>query len=41
MKALDDVGYQGWGISEQPGEQSRDAEALKDLSGRMDRVFAS
>jgi hexulose-6-phosphate isomerase len=41
MKALDDVGYQGWGISEQPGDQSKDAGALKDLSGRMDRVFAS
>ncbi len=41
MKALDDVGYKGWGISEQPGEQSKDAEALKDLSQRMDKVFAS
>ncbi len=41
MKALDDVGYQGWGISEQPGEQSKDEPALKDLSARMDRVFAS
>jgi hexulose-6-phosphate isomerase len=41
MKALDDVGYQGWGISEQPGNQSKDADALKDLSERMDRVFAS
>jgi L-ribulose-5-phosphate 3-epimerase len=41
MKALDDAGYQGWGISEQPGDQSKDAEALKDLSDRMDRVFAS
>jgi hexulose-6-phosphate isomerase len=41
MKALDAVGYQGWGISEQPGNQSKDAEALKDLSERMDRVFAS
>jgi L-ribulose-5-phosphate 3-epimerase len=41
MKALDEVGYQGWGISEQPGDQSKDAEALKDLSERMDRVFAS
>jgi hexulose-6-phosphate isomerase len=41
MKALDEVGYQGWGISEQPGEQSRDEAALKDLSERMDRVFAS
>jgi hexulose-6-phosphate isomerase len=41
LKALDDVGYQGWGISEQPGDQSKDADALKDLSERMDRVFAS
>ncbi|MBV9124070.1 MAG: sugar phosphate isomerase/epimerase [Planctomycetes bacterium] len=41
MKALEAVGYQGWGISEQPGAQSKDAAALKDLSQRMDRVFAS
>jgi hexulose-6-phosphate isomerase len=41
MKALDAVGYQGWGISEQPREQSKDAEAIMDLSSRMDRVFAS
>ncbi len=41
MAALDKVGYQGWGISEQPGDQSRDAAALKDLAGRMDKVFAS
>ena len=41
MKALDDVGYEGWGISEQPGDQSKDAPALKDLAKRMDRIFAS
>ena len=41
MKALDDVGYKGWGISEQPGDQSKDDAALKDLAERMDRVFAS
>ncbi len=41
MKALDDIGYHGWGMSEQPGEQSANAEAMKDLSARMDRVFAS
>jgi L-ribulose-5-phosphate 3-epimerase len=41
MKALDKVGYDGWGISEQPGDQSKDAAALKDLSERMDRAFAS
>ena len=41
MKALDAAGYQGWGISEQPKEQSKDAAALQDLSARMDRAFAS
>jgi hexulose-6-phosphate isomerase len=41
MKALDVVGYEGWGISEQPGEQARDAATLNDLAERMDRVFAS
>jgi L-ribulose-5-phosphate 3-epimerase len=41
MKALDEAGYAGWGISEQPGGQSTDAAALKDLSGRMTRIFAS
>jgi L-ribulose-5-phosphate 3-epimerase len=41
MKALDDVGYNGWGISEQPGNQSKDAVAMKDLSARMDKIFAS
>jgi len=41
MKALDEVGYEGWGISEQPGKQSADAAALKDLAERMDRAFAS
>ncbi len=41
MKALDAVGFDGWGISEQPGKQAADAASLKDLSERMDRVFAS
>ena len=41
MKALDDVAYRGWGISEQPGEQAKDDAALRDLSARMDRIFAS
>lgn len=40
MKALDDVRYAGgWGIAEQPGADS--PEGLKDLSERMDRIFAS
>jgi hexulose-6-phosphate isomerase len=41
MKALDAVGYQGWAISEQPGAQAQDAETMKDLFGRMERVLAS
>ncbi len=41
MKALDEIGYDGWGISEQPGDQAKDSQSLRDLSARMDRVFAS
>jgi hexulose-6-phosphate isomerase len=41
MKALRQVGYNGWGITEQPGNQSQDAAGLKDLSRRMDRLLAS
>ncbi len=41
MKALADVGYQGWGISEQPGDQTKDAASLRDFSERMDKIFAS
>jgi L-ribulose-5-phosphate 3-epimerase len=41
MKALDDVGYQGWGITEQPGEQTKDMESLKAFSARLDKVLAS
>jgi L-ribulose-5-phosphate 3-epimerase len=40
MHALDEIGYKGWGISEQPTEQSRDETAMKDLSERMGRIFA-
>jgi hexulose-6-phosphate isomerase len=41
MAALDKVGYNGWGISEQPGDQTKDAESLKAFSQDMDKVFAS
>jgi hexulose-6-phosphate isomerase len=41
MKALDDAGYEGWGISEQPGGQTADPAAMKELSERMDKIFAS
>lgn len=39
MRALDDIGYKGWGIAEQPGANS--PEGLKDLAARMDRIFDS
>ena len=39
MKALDEIGYESWGIAEQDGGSS--PEGLKDLSERMDRIFAS
>lgn len=39
MKALDDIGYDGWGIAEQGGGGT--PEGLKDLSDRMTKIFAS
>jgi L-ribulose-5-phosphate 3-epimerase len=39
MKALDEIGYEGWGIAEQGGGGS--VEGLKDLSQRMTKIFAS
>jgi L-ribulose-5-phosphate 3-epimerase len=41
MKALDEAGYSGWAISEQPGEQAADVESARDLAARMDKIFAS
>jgi len=40
MKALDSAGYTGWAISEQPGNQAADVETARDMSQRMDRIFA-
>ncbi len=40
MKALDKIGYQGWGISEQPSGQANSVDTAKDLAGRMDKIFA-
>jgi len=39
MKALDEIGFTGWGIAEQGGGDSPDG--LKKLSTGMDRIFAS
>ncbi len=41
MSELDKVGYTGWAITEQPGGQTKDAEALKEFSARLDKVLAS
>jgi hexulose-6-phosphate isomerase len=41
MKALDEAGYSGWAISEQPAEQAADLESARDLARRMDKIFAS
>ena len=40
MKALDNAGYTGWAITEQPGEQAADVEKARDMVQRMDRIFA-
>ena len=39
MKALDDVGYTGWAITEQPGGDT--IEGLTDLAKRLGRILAS
>jgi hexulose-6-phosphate isomerase len=38
MKALDDISYQGWAITEQGGGNT--AEGLKDLSDRLGKILA-
>jgi L-ribulose-5-phosphate 3-epimerase len=39
MKALDEIGYSGWGIAEMPGADT--AEGLKELRAGMEKIFAS
>jgi L-ribulose-5-phosphate 3-epimerase len=41
MRELDKAGYSGWAITEQPGDQTKDVEALKDFTLRLDKVLAS
>jgi len=38
MKAIDEIGYSGWGIAEQGGADSPDG--LKEIALRMDKIFA-
>ncbi|MCD6049678.1 MAG: barrel protein [Verrucomicrobia bacterium] len=40
MKALDAINYEGWGITEQSGNQADTVENAKDLVGRVDKIFA-
>ena len=39
MKALDDVGYRGWAITEQGGGDTLDG--LKDLAARLEKILAA
>jgi L-ribulose-5-phosphate 3-epimerase len=39
MKAVDDIGYTGWAITEQPGGDTRDG--LADLAQRLGRILAA
>lgn len=39
MAALDQVGYTGWGITEQPGEQTK-AAVVKDFVEKIDKIYA-
>jgi hexulose-6-phosphate isomerase len=41
MKALDDIHYNGWGISEQPSSDTSTPELMKELVRRMTRIFDS
>jgi L-ribulose-5-phosphate 3-epimerase len=40
MAALDQAGYNGWAISEQPRDQAENVATARDLAQRMDRIFA-
>ena len=41
MAALDQAGYSGWAISEQPGDQANSVATARDLAQRMDLIFAA
>lgn len=40
MAALDKIGYEGWGITEQPKNQSESIEAATDLANREKKIFS-
>jgi L-ribulose-5-phosphate 3-epimerase len=39
MKAIDEIGYRGWAITEQPGTDSDTLEKMKDLAARVDKIL--
>lgn len=41
MRALDDAGYRDWAITEQPANQTATVAEARDMTARMDRIFAS
>ena len=41
MAALDQAGYRGWAITEQPANQAADVATARDMVQRMDRIFAA
>ena len=41
MKAVDAIGYSGWAITEQPGEQTKDLANMKEFVGRLDKVLTA
>jgi hexulose-6-phosphate isomerase len=41
MRALDAAGYRDWAITEQPSNQTATVEDARDMTARMDRIFAS
>jgi L-ribulose-5-phosphate 3-epimerase len=41
MKAIDGAGYNSWAITEQPGDQTKDADSMKAFVGKLDKVLAS
>jgi L-ribulose-5-phosphate 3-epimerase len=41
MAELDKIGYRDWGITEQPGGQTKDEASLKEFSAVLDQVLAS
>ncbi|HEY1172424.1 MAG TPA: sugar phosphate isomerase/epimerase family protein [Verrucomicrobiae bacterium] len=40
MAELDKIGYTGWAITEQSGNQADSVDTAKDLVGRVDKIFA-